>query len=189
MRPPPGGVERREALRCWDEVWFRWSILDGTSELELALPQEFRLWHRLVQLKDLGQDLPDWAALERECSPPLLNHLQGLERRLSLLTECLRLRGNEQEPFPPTERVELSETGIAFYTLEPLKPHTRLGVHMVLQPHFCEVKGIVSVLRQDVDIPRPYRTACQWITLSTADQAAIARQVRKLQRLHSLAEG
>jgi hypothetical protein len=116
----------------------------------------------------------------REQAPEVTEYLESLDRKICLIARALVLQDISADHAPPS-RVNLSAGGVGFHVAAPLPAGTDVEIELVLLPGFTSVfsHGKVVYTRPDPegDGQLPYYLGVEFVEISDADRARIARHV------------
>lgn len=175
----PQGEERRHSARIDAILRFNYQVIsESESKLdpynpEFMLPRYFQL---LAELKQIDSVI-SWEIDNVKTEQPSLGHILGLlNQKLDLMNTTSY--ESIQAFLPSPEKVNVSESGLSFFTYSPL--HSNAYIHISLSHpenmfHIATTAHVVYCLEQP---NRTYRVGAHFISIHQKDRLKLAECVR-----------
>jgi hypothetical protein len=179
--------DRRSFYRLTDEIIFDYCLLEQGQEvaaLEKDEPtQLIREITRRLKEVDIASQLSLQQVSQRH--PQLTEHLRLLNKKIDTISEFLTydilakflLKADER----PTEYINISIGGLAFFHATAIEIGQQLRFKLILKPNYeCilttgEVVGCVNLRHSDTN--RHYRVSVKFTDLSLKDEQVLSRYI------------
>lgn len=178
MTPHPN--ERREYFRINHDVIFDFRPVDSDTaehlEPETVLEQGEAL-ALVTQLRRLDRETSQSLKILADKNRVLGDYLQKLNQKVDLIARYCAFASDASEA---SERINLSEGGLAFVCDRALYKGNYLAVRLIFLPSYAPVVVFARVTRCD-PVDQRYRVAARFQRLPEAYRQELARQILKAQ--------
>ena len=181
--------ERRRYFRINDTVQLKHQIIHEES-IDAEIQQNLYHQNRLVELRKSYTiiDTHLLVLLEKLKSetPLLAEALSLINKKTLLLEQITSIQGEYDESMYPMQQVNLSASGIAFGTYEPLAQNTRLKIELILYPECYYIVLYAQVVNcketvADSAVPYPFIIAAEFVQIGEEGRDKIIQHVLKKQ--------
>lgn len=184
---PSDQNNRRDYFRLEDKVHLvkrpleRHMISDDPYHERYQIPKQTLL---LSQLRALDGDYQQMIRQLADSHYALHAVLTALDRKLDLLAKYITNQGSDDSALL-RETVELSERGIAYYSMTPYEPATYVHLTMVLFPSAASLATIAEVRSCYLveDHPAIYRVGAEFVVLLEADRKQLSKHLLRKQAM------
>jgi hypothetical protein len=176
----PSGQHHRSSFRVNQDVIFDFRQVDShTADSENAdkLMNEGPAMQMLAELRRIDRDAQDLLKIVGDKQRLLGDYLQKLNAKVDLIARHFAF-DNQQNGLP--QRVNLSETGVAFYHAKALYKGNYLVMRLIFLPTYTPVVVFGIVIRCEQS-NEGYQVATQFHRLHDQERQLIAKQVLKTQ--------
>ena len=177
---------RRESFRIDDTVTLTIRTLDNASYEEIsedfdAFRLRFCMKSHIKNSNELRK--PQLLRIRRK-DPEIAKYLESLEKQIELMAERLdQSSRKEEESLEQTEKVNLSATGIRFYTNMPLQEGQRVELSLLLNTQNIQVVVLGNVQRVEYQPDNQFKVSVHYTDIHPEDTEALIRHLAKLQQL------
>ncbi len=178
--------DRRDYFRIEDDVMLRYLPIDASSAKENLVPEEFQEDLGFSLLRELqhidqenNQHLRQIAELNRE----LETYLRNINRKIELVANALAKQANHSQPHD-SQKISLSEGGIAFYSNEQHAAGDYLAIQLTLQPSNLTLVlfgQVVQCSPAEIKLGYDYSVSVSFIHLKDSDRQLIAKHIMQIQ--------
>lgn len=156
-------------------------ISDDPYHERYQIPKQTLL---LSQLRALDGDYQQMIRQLADSHYALHAVLTALDRKLDLLAKYITNQGSDDSALL-RETVELSERGIAYYSMTPYEPATYVHLTMVLFPSAASLATIAEVRSCYLveDHPAIYRVGAEFVVLLEADRKQLSKHLLRKQAM------
>lgn len=176
-------MERRDFFRVSHDVLFDFKIIDsytaenGDPEGEFADSVSL---HLLNELRRLDKDNVQVLKLLTEKNRLLGDYLGSLSNKIDLIARHALFVQSGQDQEKPTERINLSEDGIAFISNRAIYKGNFLVLRLIFLPQYVPVIVFAKVVRCDAK-NKLHQVAAKFHRISDQSRQDLSRQILKAQ--------
>jgi len=176
-------MERRDFFRVSHDVLFDFKIIDsytaenGDPESEFADSVSL---HLLNELRRLDKDNVQVLKLLSEKNRLLGDYLNSLSSKIDLIARHALFVQSGQDQEKPTERINLSEDGIAFISNRAIYKGNFLVLRLIFLPQYVPVIIFAKVVRCDAK-NKLHQVAAKFHRISDQSRQDLSRQILKAQ--------
>ena len=189
MAHKPGTAKDREAFRIDDETVLEYQLAtEEEINHQLLVPNnEDPKQHLLSALAKLDHEAGSLTSGLKDVSSELSDYFRIINRKIDLVAHAFCFEHEELSQTQP-HYVSLSETGIAFHTIEQFNDNDILKIQLLLKPSLHRVLVLAKVI--DSSKPgitetnkshQPYYTAVQITYINGTDHQLLAKHIFKKQ--------
>lgn len=183
LTPSAAKKERRDFFRVSHDVLFDLKIIDSwtaeNSDPESEFADSVSL-HLLNELRRLDKDSGQVLKLLTEKNRLLGDYLHNLSNKIDLIARHTLFVQNEKDKNTPTERINLSEDGIAFVSSRAIYKGNFLVMRLIFLPNYVPVIVFARVVRCEAK-NELYQVAAKFHRISEATRQELSRQILKAQ--------
>jgi len=179
----PSIKERRDFFRVSQDVLFDFKIIDAYTAENSEAGMEFEdtvSLHLINELHKLDKDNIQSLRLLTEKNRMLGDYLRSLSNKIDLIARHALFAQDENKRDRPTERINLSEDGIAFVTERAIYKGNYLVIRLIFLPQYIPVVVFAKVVRCEAK-NRFYQVAAKFHRISETDRQDLSRQILKAQ--------
>lgn len=180
---PNAKKERRDFFRVSQDVLFDFKIIDSWTAENSDPESEFAdstSLHLLTELRRLDKDNSQVLKLVSEKNRLLGDYLSNLSNKIDLIARHTLFVQNEKDKTRPTERINLSEDGIAFVSNRAIYKGNYLVMRLIFLPQYVPVIVFAQVVRCESKNDL-YQVAAKFFRCPDATRQEISRQILKAQ--------
>ncbi len=172
-------MERRDFFRISHDVLFDYKLIDSHTAAQDDAGSEFAdALPLLKELRRLDKDSAQTLKLIADKNRLLADYLQNLSQKIDLLARHSLVTQADKDK--ASERVNLSEDGIAFVSPRTIYKGSYLAIRMIFLPHYVPLFLFAQVVRCEAK-KESYQIAARFHRLSDADRQVLSRQILKAQ--------
>ncbi|MFA5626562.1 MAG: PilZ domain-containing protein [Thiohalomonadaceae bacterium] len=178
--------ERRSFFRIDDDVYLEYRLLaEENYQQRLQQPAELQQDSSALalQLHGLTSQSSSLLAQIRKRQPEVGQYLSIIDRKLELLSRAL-LDSQPDQVNTPNHHVNLSGSGLAFHSAEPLSPGGKLELRLMLFPSHTMIMALGRVaycIAVASGKPQAYRIGVEFTLLAEVARDALIRHTLELQ--------
>jgi hypothetical protein len=179
---PAPPKERRDFFRVSDEVLFDFKIIDSYTAENSDPESEFAdatALHLLNELRRLDKDNAQILKMLAEKNRLLGDFLHSLSSKIDLIARHTLFVQSEKES-RPTERINLSEDGIAFVSNRAIYKGNYLVMRLIFLPHYVPVIVFGQVVRCESK-SNLHQVAARFFRANDSTRQELSRQILKAQ--------
>lgn len=178
--------ERRNYFRIDDEIHLEYQLLEEKDYQQLlqSSARDGKSTSSLAgQLQHLNLQAGSLLVQIRKHDTAIAQYLALLDRKIELLARQLSSSQSGQ-PTIPSHKVDLSGSGITFYTDEKILPGCKLSLQMLLFPDLVHIQALGRVIHctaLPAGKPHAYRIGTEFTRIDESMRDALIRHTLELQ--------